>query len=103
MGRPKERVQAISFLACSRCSNSRQAVPRSSKTVRSSTTENWRRTVAKSSRSRSCTVRTPPAISFLLIWRPTPQTSPTGVAAKMASRSGADKPSRLHTWANGSG
>lgn len=47
-GRPKDRVHAISFLAAGLSSTSIQATFKSSRTGRSSTTEQPRRTVAES-------------------------------------------------------
>jgi hypothetical protein len=71
-GCPKERVQAISCLGAGECSKSMQGVPCSSRTVRSSTTDQRFLTMAGSSRTRSNTVATPPAISCLVICLPPP-------------------------------
>lgn len=86
--RPKDRVQAISCFGAGAWSSSIQDVPCNSRTVRSRTTDQRRLTVAGSSWTSSNTVLMPTSFSCLVICRPTPQTSLTGVAAITASSSG---------------
>jgi len=102
---PKDRETRICCLAAGASSTPMQGVPPNSKTVFSKTTLNWRRSVATSARSRSSTVRTPPALSCPAILRPTPPTSPTSVAdiPDFFNKSGAygasgDTPRRRHMW-----
>ena len=55
--------------------------------------------VATSHRTWSSTVRTPPSTSRAPIFRPTPQTLPTSVAARACNRSASESAPRLQTWA----
>ena len=87
MACPKLRVQAISCLGPGASSKPMQAVPFNSRTVRSSTTDQRCLTMAGSRRLRSSTVLISASSSCAPILRPTPQTSPTSVAAISPSSS----------------
>ncbi|EKD98311.1 MAG: hypothetical protein ACD_23C00489G0001, partial [uncultured bacterium] len=69
----------------------------SSRTVRSSITDQRRLTMAGSSRTRSSTDVMPLWVSCLVICLPTPQTSLTGVAARTVSNSDGVSAARLQT------
>ena len=100
---PKLRVQAICCFGGGACSKPMQGSPCSSRTVRSSTTPQRWRTWAVGKRAKSSTVCTPNSRSWRPIWRPTPHTSPTSVAAMTASMSELGNCARLHTMAKSLG
>lgn len=81
MRSPKDRLHTISCFTGANSSRSRHGSPRSSRTVRSSTTLKCLRIIHVLCSERSSAVLMPIAFSFLLMRRPTPQTSSTGTSA----------------------
>ena len=102
-GWPKERVQAISFLAGGASSKGIHDMPYSLRTVRSKTTDQCLLAVAGSNAARSLTVWMPPSFNCADIFRPPPQTSLTGVASNIDCNFDFESWARLHTCAKSLG
>ncbi|MNY25042.1 hypothetical protein D3C86_1587980 [compost metagenome] len=83
---PNMRLQQISCFAAGSSSRPRQAVPRSSRAVFSTTTEKRLRMVQGSAWARSHAVRMPIAARCSVSLRPMPHTSPTSPARSSLSR-----------------
>lgn len=95
----EERLQTISCFAGANSSSSRHGSPRSSLTVRSSTTLKCFLMIQVLCSERSRAVLMPRAFSFLLMRLPTPQTSSTGIRASSRRwRSMFDKSTTPPVW-----
>ncbi|MNR01222.1 hypothetical protein D3C85_1170200 [compost metagenome] len=83
---PNIRLQQISCFAGTCSSSARQDVPRSSRAVFSTTTENLLRSVQASAWARSQAVRMFMSARWAVICRPIPQTSLTSITLSSLSR-----------------